>query len=162
MPWDPKPQPVPQPTSNQPLVPPPPNGLPQSAYPVSSFDNASNNGQRIKTEPGTEPQYHGLPNDGNSNGVPVNTQGGLARAQQLMQQQYGSAANASLSSMQRAGGLALPGQQPKSANPPLRANSPTQAGQQFQQEQQAAMQRQQQQLAQQQAQPRVKIESDSP
>lgn len=169
MPWDPKPQPAappqqvqaqqqqqqpqnqPQPSA-QPSA--QPNGLPPpSSYPSNPYDNhhSQANGARIKTENGPEQQqFHGLP---------TNAQGGLARAQQLVQQQYGSAP---LNAMQQRGnGLALPGQQQK---PPQGIQLPPNnaATQQFQQKQQAAMQRQQQQLQQQQAQPRIKVENESP
>ncbi|KAF2163751.1 hypothetical protein M409DRAFT_57241 [Zasmidium cellare ATCC 36951] len=174
MPWDPKPQPPAPPQQSQP----PPsslpsataNGLPQS-YSYDSTQGQAANGTRIKTEPGTE-QYNGLPNGNYQNGA-ANTQGGLARAQALVQQQYGQAGNASINAMQQQrGGLALPGQQ---AKPPQGLNLPAGSPQQqsFQQQQQeamarqqqqqhAAMARQQQQLAQQQAQPRIKVENDSP
>ncbi|EME82855.1 uncharacterized protein MYCFIDRAFT_64208 [Pseudocercospora fijiensis CIRAD86] len=169
MPWDPKPQPAAQqapvsasvPSGNV-------NGLPvSSSYPSNPYAASATandaNGTRIKAEPGGEHQYHGLPN-GNGyqqNGVaaPMNTQGGSARAQQLLQQQFGSAANPSVSAMQR-GGLALPGQQAKPQGLQLPPGSPAQ--QQFQQQQAQAMQQQQQQqqqrLQQQQAQPRIKTD----
>lgn len=82
------------------------------------------------------------------------SQGGLARAQQLVQE-YGTGANA----MQQRGGLALPGQQAKPHGLQLPAGNPQQ---QFQAQQQQAMARQQQQLAQQQAQPGIKVENESP
>lgn len=166
MPWDPKPQPPQQqhtqpPQSSLPSA--TANGLAQS---YQSYDSsqvqAANGGARIKSEPGTE-QYNGMPNGNYQNGAAA-TQGGIVRAQALVQQ-YGQAGNASINAMQQQqqrGGLALPGQQSK---PPqglnLPAGNPPQ--QSFQQQQQAAMQqRQQQQLAQQQAQPRIKVENDSP
>ncbi|KXT17263.1 hypothetical protein AC579_5808 [Pseudocercospora musae] len=169
MPWDPKPQPAAQsapasvsiPSSNV-------NGLPvSSSYPSNPYAASATakdaNGTRIKAEPASDHQYHGLPN-GNGyqqNGVvaPMNTQGGSARAQQLLQQQFGSAANPSVSAMQR-GGLALPGQQSKPQGLQLPPGSPAQ--QQFQQQQAQAMHQQQQRLQQQQAQPRIKVENDSP
>ena len=171
MPWDPKPAPPEpaQPAHSAPA----PNGLPSSSY--TTYDTppssaAANGGPRIKQEPGTEPQYNGY-----SNGYPQNTgptQGGLARAQHLVQQQYGPSANASLTAMQRAGGLALPGQQQQQAKPqglhlPGGQMSPT-AQQQYASQQQQAMQqaqaqqRAQQQMQQQQNQPRVKVENESP
>jgi transcription initiation factor TFIIA large subunit len=143
-------------------MPPANNGMPQQSYQQYGGQQAhpSNGGQRIKAEPGTEQQYNGLPNGGYAPN-PVDTQGGLARAQHLVQQQYGNAASASLNAMQQRGGLALPGQQSK---PPqglqLPAGTPQAAQQQFQQQQQAAMARQQQQLHQQQSQPRIKVEGD--
>ncbi|KAF7192869.1 Transcription initiation factor IIA large subunit [Pseudocercospora fuligena] len=170
MPWDPKPQPAAQqapasasiPSGNV-------NGLPvSSSYPSNPYAASATandaNGTRIKAEPGSEHQYHGLPN-GNGyqqNGVaaPMNTQGGSARAQQLLQQQFGSAANPSVSAMQR-GGLALPGQQAKPQGLQLPPGSPA-AQQHFQQQQAQAMQQQQQRLQQQQTQPRIKVENDSP
>ncbi|CAK4032524.1 transcription initiation factor IIA large subunit-like [Lecanosticta acicola] len=167
MPWDPKPQPPPQQQPAQTQAPPSsmpsasPNGMPPSSY--QSYDNSqttgSNGASRIKQEPGTEQQYHGLPTS-----YPSNPGGGLARAQQLVQEQYGSAGAASINAMQQRGGLALPGQQQKSPGIQLPGGSPQQSGQpNFQQQQAAAMaQRQQQQLAQQQANPRIKVENDSP
>lgn len=170
MPWDPKPQPPvqpsPQPTPSAPSA--APHGLPQSNYPSYEANTAAApNGQaRIKTEPGVEPQYNGLPNAYQQNPIP--TQGGIARAQQLLQQNYGNAASASLNAMQQRGGLALPGQPVK---PPtglqLPSGSPTDAQRNFQLQQQAAMQRQQHQLQQhhqhqQPPQSRVKTENGSP
>ena len=168
MPWDPKPQQAPPPPQPVPSAPNNSvNGLP--ANPYASYDTQQHaaNGQRIKIEPGSsisiEHQYHGLPNTGyGQNGQHV-VQGGAARAQQLVQQQFGNAAAPSLAAMQR-GGLALPGQQqqkPQGIQLPQGSAAAAQQ-QQFQQQQQAAMARQQQQLQQQQAQPRVKVENDSP
>lgn len=160
MPWDPKPQPPAQqsqpPASSLPSA--TANGLPQS-YSYDAGQGQAANGARIKTEPGAD-QYNGLANGNYQNGA-ANTQGGLARAQALVQQQYGQAGNASINAMQQQRGLALPGQQSK---PPQGLNLPAGNPQQqsFQQQQQAAMARQQHQLAQQQAQPRIKVENDSP
>ena len=163
MPWDPKPnQQSPAPASAAPSS--TANGLPPSSY--SNYDTPSSttstNGARIKQEPGTEPQYNGLQNGYPQPSGP--TQGGLARAQQLVQQQYGHAANASINAMQRGGGgLALPGQQQaKPQGLHLPPHSPQQGQQQYSPQQQQAMRQQQQQLAQQQAQPRIKVENDSP
>ncbi|SMQ45184.1 unnamed protein product [Zymoseptoria tritici ST99CH_3D7] len=164
MPWDPKPQPPPvpqqQPVNQQPL-PPSNNGVSQQSYQQYGGHPAhpSNGGSRIKAEPGTEQQYNGLPNGGYPPN-PADTQGGLARAQHLVQQQYGNAASASLNAMQQRGGLALPGQPKPPQGLQLPAGTPQAAQQQFQQQQQAAMARQQQQLHQQQAQPRIKVEGD--
>lgn len=86
------------------------------------------------------------------------------RAAQLLQQQYGNSASASVNAMQRSGGLALPGQQQKPTGIQLPANPVQQS---YQQQQQAAMARQQQQIQQQQqqqqqqGQPRVKMESNN-
>ncbi len=88
------------------------------------------------------------------------TQGGLLRAQQLVQQQYGQAATASLNAMQR-NGLALPGQQQQVRSQGLQLPGQAQQAQQqyAMQQQQHAMQQRQQQLQQQ---PRLKVENDSP
>lgn len=152
----------------------------QSANGLSSYPNfetpppiAASNGVRIKAEPGTESQYNAM-----SNGYPhANSaaQGGLARAQQLVQQQYGPNASASLSAMQRAGGgLALPGQQQQPQQTQMKPQGlhlPGQAGslpvQPMSAQQAAMMRHQQQQLLQQQqqqqqGQPRIKVENDSP
>nr|POE79736.1 transcription initiation factor iia large subunit [Quercus suber] len=175
MPWDPKPAPpaLPQQQQQQPQQPQQPpvsnaapaplstvvNGLPQHPYQYDPQVQAAN-GSRIKTEPGTEPSYNGLPNT-----YPSNTalaQGGGARAQQLLQQQYGQAASASVNAMQR-GGLALPGQQPRPQNLQLPAQNHQQLQAQYaaaQQQQQARYQ--QQQLQQPQGQNRVKMENVSP
>jgi transcription initiation factor TFIIA large subunit len=83
-------------------------------------------------------------------------QGGAARAAQLIQQQYGQAASASVNAMQRGSGLALPGG--KQENPP----SLHLPGQQYSPQHQQALRQQQQQLQQQQAQPRIKLENESP
>ena len=167
MPWDPKPVAAgPQsPSSSSSALPSSAaNGVPPASY--ASYDtaqtSATNGATRIKAEPGTESQYGGLSN-GQYPPNPAPTQGGLARAQQLVQQQYGTAANASLNAMQQHGGLALPGQQAKpgggGGGP---AQSPTNPQQQYSQQQQAMLQRQQQQLQQQQSQTRIKVEDESP
>jgi transcription initiation factor TFIIA large subunit len=73
-----------------------------------------------------------------------------------MQAQYGTAASASVSAMQRGSRLALPGQQQsKPQGLQLPAQSPPPSQQQY-------LRQQQQQLQQQQAQPRIKVESNSP
>lgn len=166
MPWDPKPvQPTPTPQPSMPSA--ASNGLPSSSYQnyETPSSTAATNGTRIKTEPGNEPQFNGLPN-GYPQGTGA-TQGGLARAAQLVQQQYGPNASASLSAMQRAGGgLALPGQQPQQQAKPQGLHLPGQSvsppQQQYSPQQQAAMMRQQQQLQQQQNHPRIKVENESP
>ena len=159
MPWDPKP--VPQSAAAPPAHPSNATNLPSSSY--STYDTATGNagnGVRVKAESGSEHQYNGY--------APQGPQGGIARAQQLVQQQYGSTANASINAMQRGGGgLALPGQQQPHARPQgLQLPGQTQQNQQQAlQQQQAAMQRQQQQQQlyhQQQQQPRIKMENNSP
>ncbi|GAB7364702.1 hypothetical protein MBLNU230_g5502t1 [Neophaeotheca triangularis] len=166
MPWDPKPVPVQQPTnpaasSVQNGV----NGLPQQSHQSYDQQGGQGNGnQSIKTEPGAEGQYSGMSMNGYSEPPP---QGGAVRAQQLLQQQYGSASNASVQAMQqRNQGIALPGQQ---NNKPQGLQLPPSNTQQLQaqydhqqQQQQNLQQRQQQALAQQQQQPRVKVENNSP
>ncbi|KAK3049670.1 transcription factor IIA subunit alpha [Extremus antarcticus] len=167
MPWDPKPETrAPAPAAAHPTN---ATNLPPSQY--ASYNtppSTAANGNRVKAEPGTDHQYTGLPNGYVHNGP--QPQGGSARAQQLIQQQYGASANASLNAMQRAGGgLALPGQpqqqhgQPRPQGLQL-PGQPQQTQQQYamQQQQQAAMQRQQPQLHQQQQQPRIKMENSSP
>lgn len=165
MPWDPKPvavQPSPNPPAQAPSA--ASNGMPPNPYPV--YENGQqpmqNGGGRIKTEPGTEQQYHGLP-AANSYSQISGGQGGVNRAQQLVEQQFGAQTAATL---QQRGGLALPGQQ---QGKPQGLQLPPQNQQHLQQQyvaqQHAAMQRaQQQQLQQQQQQqnPRIKVENGSP
>lgn len=164
MPWDPKPQPPVQqpPPSHMPSA--AANGMPPQAYPPNPYATGPGSGnERIKMEPGTEQQqYNGLPNVAYQNGNGGVAAGGLARAQHLVQQQYGAAGNASINAMQQRGGLALPGQQAKPQGLSLPAGTPQNAQQTYQQQQHVAMAHQQQQLAQQQAQPRIKVENDSP
>lgn len=166
MPWDTKPEPTPQP--------PPapaagaPNGLPPTPY--TNYDqqpqpNSAINGARIKTESQPDSQYSGLPNNGYAQGQPP--QGGVARAQHLLSQQFGSAAAASVNAMsqQPRGGLALPGQQQQAKPQGLHLPQQGQMGGQHQyspQQQQAYQQQQQQRMQQQQSQTRIKVESDSP
>lgn len=142
MPWDP-PKPVPQPQHV-------PNGLPPSAY--ANFDPPqlnSGGGLRVKSEPGTEVPFSAYPP-----GDP--SQGGLARAQHLVQQQYGQAA-------QRAGGLALPGQPHQNAKSQSMRMSPQSPSlDQTQHNTQAQMMSHQRQQMQAQNQPRIKVENDSP
>nr|POE66143.1 transcription initiation factor iia large subunit [Quercus suber] len=170
MPWDPKPVPPavpqqqqqPQQSSVSNAAPALPstvaNGLPQHTYPYDPQATAAN-GTRIKNEPGTEPNYNGLPNTYPSN--PALPQGGGARAQQLLQQQYGQAASASVNAMQR-GGLALPGQQPRPQGLQLPAQTPQQLQAQYAAAQQQQARYQQQHLQQQQGQVRPKVENVSP
>ncbi|KAK3710699.1 hypothetical protein LTR37_010118 [Vermiconidia calcicola] len=164
MPWDPKPAP-PAPAPAHPSN--APNGLPPSSY--TNYEpqpsHAAPNGPRIKAEPGAEPKYNGLPNGYQQPAPPA--QGGNVRAQQLLQEQYGNAANASINAMQR-GGLALPGQQqqarPQGLQLPGQVPQNGQSQYSLQQQEQAMYhrQQQQQQLQQQQQQPRIKVENDSP
>ncbi|KAK5121308.1 hypothetical protein LTR85_005474 [Meristemomyces frigidus] len=144
MPWDPKP--APQPVQQAPNgvsshASGASHGLPPSSYAYEAHNNMANGGTRIKSEPGTEPQYFQAP-----------PQGGVARATQLAQEYS-----------QQRGGLALPGQRPQGLQLPPGQN-PHQAQQQYaqQQHQQQMMQRQQAALQQQQTQPRIKVENDSP
>ena len=105
----------------------------------------------------TQQQYRGRSNEYSPQAPAPQgglAQGGMLRAQQLVQQQYGTAANASLNAMQQRGGLALPGQQqPKTQN--LQSPHPIQLAPQ-------QLHPMQQQRAQQQGQPRIKVESNSP
>lgn len=141
------------------------NGLTPSSY--STYDTppsaASNAGPRVKQESGIDNPYGGLPNGYPQGGI--QPQGGATRAAQLLQTNYGPAANASVNAMQRGGGLALPGGHQQKPQLHLPAQSPPSNQQQYspqqQQQQQQAM-RQQQQYQQQQNQPRVKVENESP
>jgi len=145
MPWDPKPAPPPVqqiPNGAASLSPATNNGL-SSQY---AYDHQGN--VRIKTEPGTEQQYGGLPNGYPQYAPPP--QGGAVRAAQLAQD-YQTAHQ-----LPR-GGLALPGQRPQGLQLP-----PQQTQQQYSQQQQQYMQRSQAALQQQQQQPRIKVENDSP
>ena len=155
MPWDPKPAPpapaAPTPAATLPSA--ATNGL-SNSY---SYDTPSNStpgdDARIKTEPGTEGQFaNGYPQQ-----QPPQPQGGLLRAQQLVQQYGGQAATASVNAMQR-GNLALPGQQQRPQGLQLPAQPPNQ--QQLQMLQQRQMQ--QAQARQQQDQTQIKVESGSP
>lgn len=166
MPWDPKPETrAPAPAAAHPTS---STNLPPSQYTnYSTPPSAAANGNRVKAEPGVEHQYHAMPNGYAQTGP--QPQGGIARAQQLLQQQYGTAANASVNAMQRGGGgLALPGQHQQQQQPRPQGlqlpGQPQHAQQPNIQQQQAAMQRQQQQLyqQQQQQQPRIKMENSSP
>ncbi|KAK0844820.1 transcription factor IIA subunit alpha [Friedmanniomyces endolithicus] len=153
MPWDPKPAPpqpvqqqAPNPVASLPSV--ATSGLPPS-YPQYHHPAPINNAARVKAEPNSQPQYHGLPSAGYPQSVPA-SQGGEARAAQLAQQYAQSRG--------LAGGLALPGQRPPGMQ---------QSGQAQQQAQQMYMQQQRQQqqqqaLQQQQNQPRIKVENNSP
>ncbi|KAK5171321.1 transcription factor IIA subunit alpha [Saxophila tyrrhenica] len=167
MPWEPKPLlQSPAPAAPHPSN---PTNLPPSSY--ANYDtppSTAANGGPVKSEAGPSHQSNGLPN-GTYPQYAQPPQGGIARAQQLVQQQYGSAANASLNAMQRGGGggLALPGQQQQhhQQQRPQGLQLPGQQNQQYsmQQQQQAAMQRQQQQqMHQQQQRPPIKMENNSP
>ncbi|KAK4541926.1 hypothetical protein LTR36_007290 [Oleoguttula mirabilis] len=144
MPWDPKPAPpaaqqAPNGVSSLPLA--TNHGLQPSSYAYDGHGNMTNGGTRIKSEPGTEPQYFQPP-----------PQGGVARATQLAQE-YSQRGGLALPG-QRLQGLHLPGQSAHQA--PQQQYSPQQHQQMMQQ------QRQQAALQQQQAQPRIKVETDSP
>lgn len=154
MPWDPKPVPVQQPQHmNAGLPSGAVNGLPQSSY--GGYENGGTNGTtRIKTEPGMEQPFHGLPNGY------APQQGGAARAQQLVQEQFGVQAAASLNMPRQ--GLALPGQNQKPQGLQLPGQNQQSLQQQYSQAQQQQAMRQAQQLQQQQQNPRIKVENDSP
>lgn len=114
------------------------------------------NGGRIKVEP-TEHPYSGVSQPASY--APVGPQqGGIARAQELVQERFGQQAAAAI---QRPGGLALPGQQPKPQGLQLPGQTQQQAQQQYAQQQHQMMMRQQAALHQQQANPRIKIEGES-
>ncbi|KAF2148305.1 hypothetical protein K461DRAFT_282747 [Myriangium duriaei CBS 260.36] len=141
MPWDPKPEPVPQPSHSQ---------ASNTASNVNQVYNSSQgqsqnaNGARVKNEPGSDQNYAG----GNYMPQPMNPELAQQRAASLLQQRFGSDANASLGAMQQRG-IALPGQQP--AKPGLQLPGQPQHVQQY------AQQMKQQQAAQQ---PRIKTETD--
>ncbi|KAK4551835.1 transcription factor IIA subunit alpha [Recurvomyces mirabilis] len=147
MPWDPKPEPPPMPQPQAPSLPSAAatSGLPQQYNSAYNQPPPQNSAPRIKAEPNYEQPYHGLPNNGFPQGVPQ-IEGGQARAQ-VLSQQY----------MQR-NGLALPGQRPQAMPPNAQQLTPAQMQQYMQQQQQ----RQQAAMQQQQAQPRIKVENDSP
>lgn len=176
MPWDPKPAPpvqqqLPpqqqQSSHNAGMPPVNGNGMPPVSY--GGYDNnvaaPSNGTPRIKTEPGMEQaqqpqqQYHGLPPMSSYSQINGGQGGGAARAQQLVEQQFGPQATAGF----QRGGLALPGQQQaKPQGLQLPPNNSQQMHQQYQQQQQQAMQqRQQQQLNQQQQNPQIKVENSN-
>lgn len=122
------------------------NGLPPSNY---AYDNHQNGSSRVKNESG--PEY--LPNGYQDPAM----QGGLARAQQLVQAYHGGQG---VNTAQR-GGLALPGQRNHGLQLPGQGQQ--QISQQYppHQRQSPLQQQQQQALQQQQAQPRIKVESGS-
>lgn len=141
MPWDPKPEPSPQPVHSQPSS--AINNTSQT-YTPSQSQPQNVNGTRVKNEPGPDQNYAG----GNYMPQPMNPELAQQRAASLLQQQYGSQATASLGAMQR-GGIALPGQ--PQAKPGLQLPGQTQQVHQY------AQQLKQQQAAQQ---PRIKTETD--
>lgn len=190
MPWDPKPAPPvqqqpqqvqqqhhqqqqqqqQQPIHNAGLPNPGSNGMPQVSY--GGYQNnvpaPSNGAARVKTEPGMDQQqqqqqqqYHGLPQMNSYSQINGGQGGGAARAQQLVEQQFGPGATAGF----QRGGLALPGQQnvkPQPQGLQMPPNNPQQMQNQYQQQQHQAMQqRQQQQLNQQQQNPQIKVEANS-
>lgn len=146
------------------------NGMPQVSY--AGYQNnvpaPTNGAGRVKTEPGMEQQqqpqqqqYHGLPPMSSYSQINGGQGGGAARAQQLVEQQFGPGATAGF----QRGGLALPGQQNAKPTPQglqLPPNNPQQMQNQYQQQQHQAMQqRQQQQLNQQQQNPQIKVEGNN-
>ncbi|OQN96827.1 hypothetical protein B0A48_17387 [Cryoendolithus antarcticus] len=164
MPWDPKPAPVqPAQSSNPPMQSSSSNGLPSNPY-TNGHSNGPPNGaagypnavQRMKPEAPSESQYHGLPQMNNYQQIGPN-QGGMHRAQQLVEQQFGAQAAASI----QRGGLALPGQQKPPQGLQMPGQNPNLQHQYAHQQQQQAL-RQQQQLQQQQQHPRIKMENNSP
>lgn len=162
MPWDPKPEPPKRPTNENGQLPAAANALPAPTY--SAYENGTpgppTGGGRVKPEAANETQYQGMPSAASYAQMDPQ-QGGMARAQRLVEQQFGSQAAASLNTMQR-GGLALPGQQPKQQGLQLPGQNIHQMQQQYAQQQHQAMQRQQQHLQQQQTNPRIKVETDNP
>jgi transcription initiation factor TFIIA large subunit len=185
MPWDPKPAPPvqqqpqqvqqhhqqqqqqQQPIHNAGLPNSSANGMPPVSY--GGYQNSvpapSNGAARVKTESGIDQQqqqqYHGLPPISSYPQINGGQGGGAARAQQLVEQQFGPGATANF----QRGGLALPGQQNAKPQPQglqLPPNNPQQMQNHYQQQQHQAMQqRQQQQLSQQQQNPQIKIENNN-
>ncbi|GAB7341694.1 hypothetical protein MBLNU457_g0035t2 [Dothideomycetes sp. NU457] len=152
MPWDPKPPPpAPQPT-HQPT--PSSQSAPSSQnYPQQQQQQMPHNGQtQIKSEPGTEGYNGGSMPAQAYPPTAMNPAIATQRAAALMQQQFGSSANASLNAMQQARGLSLPGQQQKA---PGGLQLPGQSQQSVNHQQQYAQQMQQQMASQQ---PRIKTE----
>ncbi|QIW97929.1 hypothetical protein AMS68_003447 [Peltaster fructicola] len=154
MPWDPRPDAPPRIQNG--------NITSSKATPAPSYQQYGDgeaNGTRVKLEP-TDQSYSSAAPAGNY--APVGPQqGGIARAQELVQERFGQQAAAAI---QRPGGLALPGQQPKPQGLQLPGQSQQQAQQQAQQQyaqqQQSMMARQQAALQQQQMNPRIKVEND--
>ncbi|KAK5014080.1 transcription factor IIA subunit alpha, partial [Cryomyces antarcticus] len=136
-PWDPVPQqPLPSAT-NPPTLPSNATHKNQMSTPAYPPTQQAYGNVRIKAEPGTEPslgfpQANGYPNAGMNGNV------AQQRAMNLLQQQYGSQANASIGALQqqRSQGLALP-----TAQRPMNLQLPNQAQQQARQ-QGAQLQRQ--------------------
>ncbi|KAK4989673.1 hypothetical protein LTR66_007006 [Elasticomyces elasticus] len=163
LPWDPQPQ-APQ-VANTPTLPSNVSGVNAMSAPAyaQGQHQTKGGGVRIKTEPGLEPAHGSYPQ---ANGYPqagpgMNPQLAQQRAATLLQQQFGSQANASLAR----GGITLPGQQ----KPPFGLQLPGQQHAQQQAQQQYAQQQaqhirqqnaQHQQQVQQQA--RIKVETSSP
>lgn len=148
MPWDPKPVPQPAPNNNNVAG---SNG--HHNYGGQPSHAAAPSAQRVKPEPTTDATYD------NSNYLPPTMNPELAhqRAQNLIAQQYGNQASASLNAMQQQqqqqqrSGIALPGQQQKPPGLQLPGQNPQALQQQY------AQQMKQQQAAQQ---PRIKTETD--
>ena len=147
--------------------------MPAVSYPnyQNNIPAPSNGAGRVKTEPGMDqhqqqqqqqqPQYQGLPPMSSYSQVNGGQGGGAARAQQLVEQQFGPGATAGF----QRGGLALPGGQnakPQPQSIQLPPNNTQQMRNQYQQQQHQAMQqRQQQQLNQQQQNPQIKVETNN-
>lgn len=144
MPWDPKPDAAPR------VV----NGAAPAAV-QGSYHGYDGNAGRIKAEPGSE-QYQSNPPPA-SYAAMQPQQGGMARAQELVEQRFGPQAAAAI---HRPGGLALPGQQPKPQG--LQLPGQAMAQQQYSQQQQHMLQQQRAALQAQQSNQRIKTENDSP
>jgi len=160
MPWDPKPAPPPpvnqSASSNH-------NGTPAQSYSNQSQNQNVADGQaHIKREPGVDASYN---NGTGQNYMHQAMNPALAqqRAASLLQQQFGSQANASLGAMQQKG-IALPGQQKQPGNLQLpgQVQNQNQTQDSSPNQQQVMHQQYAQQMKQQTAaqQPRIKVEDD--
>jgi transcription initiation factor TFIIA large subunit len=137
-PWEPAPEP-PAPITNPPTV---PSQSSQSSHalPASAPQNAATNAgeTRIKVEPGYENGVPNFPSQQQQQYVNPGTQA-QQRAAQLLQQQYGSQASASIGALQQQG-LHLPGRGPAPQQAINRAQGDQPANQQYLREQEQARQ----------------------
>lgn len=152
MPWDPKP--APPPPANL-ATPSSQNGTPMGSYAPQNQMQADGQPQ-IKREPGAEGAYNGGQNPSQGYAQAMNPALAQQRAASLLQQQFGSQANASLGAMQQRG-IALPGQQ--KPQPQGNLQLPGQNGQNGQ-NQQAMQQQYAQQMKQQTASQQTRIKTE--
>ncbi|KAK7540149.1 transcription factor IIA, alpha/beta subunit [Phyllosticta paracitricarpa] len=132
MPWDPAPAP-PMQISNPPTVPSNDSSkaVPQQMQPPASqpphqyAQNAQAGGPRVKTEPGYPPNIpnYQMNGYGSMNGSNIAQQ----RAAQLLQQNFGDQANASIASAYPQNNVGLPGQQQRPMNLQMPPNRQQQA-----------------------------------